>query len=177
MVIVLLEDDHQQMLVYRYLKRCGLDHAMRIKSSPSGGGSAEHWVRQRLVQEVIAYRGRQAKARTALIVVIDADTYTVQERLNQLDQALKDARKQVIAESEQIGRLIPKRNIETWILCLNENAVDEETDYKNTRNAWSDLIPAAAEALFDWTRPNAEPPHHCIDSLRTGVRELRRLEF
>jgi hypothetical protein len=150
---------------------------MTIRSSPSGGGSAEGWVRKRFIEEVVAYRGRQAKAETALIVVIDADTHTVQQRLNQLDQALKDGHKQAIAESEQIARLVPKRNIETWILCLNEHTVDEEADYKQTRNDWGELIPPAAETLFQWTRQEAELPSHCIASLWSGIRELNRLTF
>ncbi len=177
LVIVLLEDDHQRMLLYRYLKRCGLAYATTILPSPSGRGSAEQWVRKRFIEEVIAYRGRQAKAKTALIVVIDADGHSVQDRLRQLDQTLKDGGKPILDENEHVARLVPKRNVETWILCLNENAVDEETDYKNTRSTWGDLIPVAAEALYDWTRPKADLPNRCIDSLRTGVGELSRLKF
>lgn len=175
-VIVLVEDDHQEMLVYRYLKKRGL--RTRIESSPSGKGSAESWVRKSFAKEVSAYRIRQAKASTALIVVIDADTFTVRDRLNQLDQALRDAGKQRIdAATEQIARLVPKRNVETWILCLNEQEVDEDTDYKGTRREWNELIPAAAETLFQWTRPKAELPDRCIDSLQAGTRELNRLTF
>ena len=175
-VIVLVEDDHQEMLAYRYLKKRGL--RTRIESSPSGKGSAESWVRKNFAKEVSAYRIRQAKAATALIVVIDADTHTVQGRLNQLDQALRDAGKQRIdAGAEQIARLVPKRNVETWILCLTGQEVDEEADYKNTTDGWNKLIPQAAEALFQWTRPKAELPDYCVDSLRSGVRELSRLTF
>lgn len=164
------------MLVYRYLKKRGL--RTRIESSPSGKGSAESWVRKSFAKEVGAYRKRQAKAATALIVVIDADTHTVQDRLNQLDQALRDAGKQRIdAGTEQIARLVPKRNIETWILCLTGQEVDEETDYKNAADGWNKLIPQAAEALFQWTRPKADLPNRCIDSLQSGVRELNRLKF
>ena len=69
----------------------------------------------------------------------------------------------------------PKRNIETWILCLTKQTVDEKTDYKNTRNDWNELIPPAAATLFQWTRQESELPNHCIDSSRTGVKELNRL--
>ncbi len=177
-VIVLLEDDHQRMLLYRYLKRCGLAHAATILPSPSGKGSAEQWVRKRFIEEVIAYRARQAKAKTALIAVVDADNHTVQDRLRQLDQVLKDSGKPIIHETEQVARLVPKRNIETWILCLpNVHAVEEETDYKRTRDNWNDLIPSAADMLFEWTRPNMELPNYCVASLRNGVMELSRLTF
>ncbi len=166
------------MLVYRYLMKCGLKaSAVRIEPSPSGEGSAESWVRKRFVKEVNAYRVRQAKAATALIVVIDADTGSVQDRWAQLDQELSDAGKDTVGSREQIARLVPKRNIETWVLCLNEQVVDEETDYKKRRDDWNELIPQASERLFQWTRPEAELPNHCIASLRNGVEELSRLTF
>jgi DNA polymerase III psi subunit len=176
LVIVVLEDDNHEMLVRRYLKRRGMrEHEIRIEISPSGEGSAENWVRKTFAKEVSAYRSRHAQ--TKLIVVIDADTGTVQERLRQLDQALKDSGKQVVdADTEQIARLAPKRNVETWILCLNGHAVDEETDYTK-RDDWSKLIPSAAETLFQWTRSTDELPQHCVDSLRSGVRELKHLRF
>ena len=175
-VIVLLEDDHHKMLIYRYLKKHGLGHEIRIELPPPGRGSAESWVRNRFDKEVSAYRLRQRKAKTALIVVIDADAHSVQDRWKQLDQALKDAEKlPVDIEHEKIARVVPKRNIETWILCLTKQTVDEETDYRNTRNDWNELIPTAAATLFQWTRQEAELPNHCIDSLRTGIKELSRL--
>ncbi len=111
-------------------------------------------------------------------MVIDADAHSVQDRWNQLNQALKDAEKPPVdIEHEKIARLVPKRNIETWILCLTGQAIDEKTDYKNIRNDWNELIPTAAATLFQWTRQEAELPNRCIDSLRTGVKELNRLAF
>ncbi len=176
LVIVLVEDDHHRMLIYRYLIECGWEgHAIRIQQSPSGRGSAESWVQKRFVKETIVYRSRQARALTALTVIIDADTRTVQGRLNQLDQALTDSGQQTVADTERIARLIPKRNVETWILCLNEQAVDEGTDYTGTRSNWNELIPQAAETLCRWTRSTTEPPNYCVSSLRTGRRELKRL--
>ncbi len=176
-VIVVLEDARHEMLTRRYLKKRGVgEREMRIERSPSGEGNAEGWVRKTFVKEANVYRSRHAK--TALIVVIDADSHTVQDRWNQLDQVLKDAKKQTVdAEREQIARLTPKCNIETWILCLNGQAADEDTDYKRTRHDWNELIPPAAEALFRWTRSEARLPNDCIDSLQSGVRELNRLTF
>jgi hypothetical protein len=175
-VIVLLEDDHHNRLINRYLIKCGWErHEIRIYRSPAGEGSAESWVRKEFVKQTNVYRIRQARAQSALIVMIDADTRTVQDRLNQLDHALRKSGNQVVGDSERIARLVPKRNVETWILCLNEEAVDEETDYKKTRNDLSALIPQAAVTLCQWTRSTAEPPNHCVSSLRTGVGELKRL--
>jgi hypothetical protein len=176
LTIVLLEDNQHKMLIYRHLRNCGAGHRqIRIELSPAGEGSAEKWVRKRFVKETRAYRSRSA--RTALIVIIDADSYDVLDRLKQLDQALRENGNPTVGKDERIARLVPKRNVETWILCLNEQAVDEETDYKRTRNNWKPLIPTAARTLYQWTHLELEPPSRCIDSLRSGIRELKRLEL
>jgi len=99
---------------------------MRFVASPAGAGSGEQWVRERFAVEVEAFRGRRAHAGTALIVVIDADAISVQERLAQLDRKLDEAQADRIRpDAEQVARLVPKRNVETWILCLNEIVVDD----------------------------------------------------
>jgi hypothetical protein len=74
--------------------------------------------------------------------------------------------------------LVPRRNIETWILALNSTAVNETDDYKSTiksNEKWHELIPSAAETFFTLTRPNANPPASLIDSLHHGIDEMRRL--
>jgi len=177
-VIILVEDNRHQQFVMRYLRRCGLEqHMMRFVPYPAGAGSGEHWVRERFAVEVEACRRRRAYAETALIVLIDADDLLVQERLAQLDSKLDAAQAdRVQPDAEQIARLVPKRNIETWILCLNGVPVDEETDYKRTRNDWTPLIRSGIGTLYDWTRPNAQLPA-VSSSLRLGVAELKRLDF
>lgn len=176
LVIVLLEDGRQKMLMYRYLSKCGYKgYKVRIEQAPSGQGSAESWIRRRFVKETCSYRNRQARAGTALIVVIDADAHTVQDRVNQLDDALRKSGNEVINQGEKVARLVPKRNIETWILCLNGHEVREETDYKGTRNDWNELVPLASENLYQWARMQRNIPNTCVDSLRIGVQELRPL--
>jgi hypothetical protein len=176
-VILLVEDRRHQQFIRKYLRRLGLEaHAMRFEIAPSGAGSAENWVRERFPLEVVAYRRRQPQTR--LIVLIDADVLTVQQRIRQLDQALREGDVAAIDENvEHIARLVPKRNIETWILCLNQQAVDEDIDYKRPRNDWSGLIASGIETLYDWTRPNVAIPPSCVESLQSGIRELRKLPF
>jgi hypothetical protein len=175
-VIVLVEDARQQQIIRRYLRQVGLNtHSMRFELPSSGSG--EQWVRERFVVEVAAYRNRRARAETKLIIMLDADNLTLHERFVQLDQKLRDAGIELIGAGEQVAKLIPRRNIETWILCLDAGVVDEDTDYKRTRHDWPDLIPRAAEALYAWSRPNAHVPNSCVPSLQHGLSELRRLDF
>ena len=174
LLILIVEDDLHQQFIWRYLRKLGFNaHAIRILKSPSGRGSAEQWVRARFPIEVETCRRRQAG--TKLIVLIDADIHTIHQRLEQLDQALGEA-EAVAMNPADLVRLVPKRNIETWILCLNGETVDGEQDYKRTRDDWTDLVRPAVDTLHDWTRPNATLPPLCVASLRTGIPELRKLE-
>jgi hypothetical protein len=108
-----------------------------------------------------------------LVVAIDADTGDISRRLRQFEVALKEAGLASRADDEAIIHLIPRRNIETWILCLNGSNVDEEEDH--SQKNLDDEITVAAETFFDWSRLNAQIPNHCVPSLRTGIEEIRRL--
>ncbi|HEY5330297.1 MAG TPA: hypothetical protein VIJ79_10465 [Acidobacteriaceae bacterium] len=176
-IILLVEDAHHEQFIRKYLKILGFGgRDLRLNKSPHGTGSAEQWVREQFANEVDACRRRHAQ--TKLIVLIDADTRTVLQRMRQLDQALHEAGYAPIDNSTgEILRLVPRRNIETWILCLNNRKVDEETDYKSPNDNWGDLIRTAVAELYAWTRPNAVVPASCVESLHSGMRELQKLSF
>ena len=58
-----------------------------IEAEIPGDGQADRRVREQFPVEVTAYRRRSARAETKLIAVIDADNFTLPERLTQLDQS------------------------------------------------------------------------------------------
>jgi hypothetical protein len=66
-------------------------------------------------------------------------------------------------DTEEIARLVPKRNIETWILCLNDVQVNEDADYKRTHDDWTELIRTAAGTLYVWNRPRVAVPASCVE--------------
>lgn len=178
-MIVLVEDQRHEMLVRRYLGERGVgQHEVRTVQFPAGKGSAEQWIRTQFAKEVSAYRHRRhgRRANTALIVMVDADNLTVEQRKTQLDHALEEAEVPLLGPNEAVARLIPKRNVETWILCLHGREVEEQSDYKGTRHDWNELIPRASVVLYQWTRPNAVAPSYCVNSLTRGIEELQRLE-
>ncbi len=83
-------------------------------------------------------------------------------------------------QDEAIARLIPRRNIETWILALNSTAINETDDFKGTIKTdekWSELIPTVSQAFYTLTRPNANIPEDLIELLRHGIGEMRRVEL
>jgi hypothetical protein len=174
-VIILAEDERQQRFARKFLQRAGLEnHQMRFTPVPAGHGSGEQWVRKNYVKEVAAYRSRATRARSALLVFIDADQMSVANRAQQLSQELANAGLGPRTNAEAIGKLIPKRNIETWVLCLAGEIVDEATDYRNNCN-FDGLVRNAADAFYLATRMNAPIPNACVQSLRVGVDECKRL--
>ncbi len=182
--IVLAEDQFHQRFVYRYLSCLtqfrNPTHDIRGRIAPRGRGSGEQWVREQYASEVREHRSRAVQ--TALVVVIDADTNNVDRRTQQLRDTLAAAGLQSRTANERIVHLIPKRNIETWVVVLNGIATDETADFTVRQNVAASVTPLeahikpAANTLFDWSRPNAAPPAHCVDSLRRAIPEVRRLE-
>jgi hypothetical protein len=174
LVTVLAEDERHVQLICRYLYRLDYSrHEIRVEPLPGGRGCGE--VRQRYVRAVKAFRGRAARARTAFVVAIDADRGNVERRLQQFRESLRHEGAAPRADGEAIAHLVPKRSVETWILCLSGKHVNAETDYWNEAEV-DGLIRTAAETFFHWSRPNTAPPTHCVDSLRLAFLEVQRLE-
>jgi len=179
-VTILAEDRRQARLVRAYLRKRHPHLPQKaIKDSPMAGGkgSGAQWVLDRYAIEMKAFLTR--RARKWLIVVIDADRNTLQERLNDLQQRLEGAEDERLrhcdVEREQVARLVPKWSIETWILCLNGHSVDEQTQYKSRNHNWDELIRPAAEQLQHWCAKTEGLPNGCVPCLNHGIEELRRL--
>ena len=176
LVIVLAEDERHQRFIRHYLKLKNYSgREIRFEPLPSGRGCGEQWVRENYAKQVQAFRGRSTRAGTALIVAIDADTRTVDDRLRQLEHALDNDRAARRANEERIVHLVPRRNIETWALCLSGEQVDEVTDYKR-RPGVDDQIKPASETFFAWSRPKVQTPPHCVPSIAGAIPEIRRID-
>ncbi len=106
---------------------------------------------------------------------MDADRETVERRQQQLREAAQKAEMTPRTETEAIAHLIPKRNIETWILCLGLVEVDEDTDYHDDDRV-DRLIRTVAETFYHWSRPGVSPLPGCVPSLLTGIEEAIRIE-
>jgi hypothetical protein len=173
-VIVLAEDPCHQQFVRKYLYRLGFSrHQLDFRAVSHGRGSGEHWVRQQYPKAVQDYRVRSARAETALVAIIDADTGDVDRRHRQFQDALKLGGLVPRSNNETVVHLSPRRNIEAWILHLTGESVDEETDYKG--KDVDALINGAAETFFEWCRPNTQIPERCLPSLRAAIDETKRL--
>jgi hypothetical protein len=175
-IILLIEDINQENLLRRYLQSLHHDNrTMRSLRLPKGQGSGEQFVREKYASEVRALRSQVTRTRACLIAMIDADTGSVDDRRHQLDRALRDADELPRGASEPILNLIPKRSVETWILCLNSHVVDEVTNYRRDNRVDAQSIRQAAGNLFSGTRPKQTLPNTCVPSLQDCRREFRRV--
>jgi hypothetical protein len=177
-IILLVEDVNQQNLLRRYLQRLGHSNRnIRVIPIPNGRGSGEQHVREMYASEVRELRARLARTRSCLVAMIDADTGPTQARRLQLERALRDAEESPVEDGEPIVNLVAKRNVETWVLCLTGEAVDEEPDYRHHPGVTPASITRAALTLYQWTRQHATVPAACVPSLRESLPEFHRISL
>lgn len=129
-VVILCEDLQQECFIRRFLMLRGYRrHDFIHKLARAGCGSAEQFVREKFPRELTAYRSRSSRAATALIVCMDADNLSVEERVKSLTKACTDCRVPFRRGGEQVCFVVPKRNIETWLAYLRGEPVDEQAVY------------------------------------------------
>jgi hypothetical protein len=129
--VVLCEDLQHEVFVSRFLKqtRRANNYTITVQRSPKGQGSGAQFVIDHFPDEVRAYRSKSSYLGLCLIVVIDADVFTVEDRIHQLEESLAATGQVQRTAAERIVILVPKRNIETWIRYLDGNDCDETTAY------------------------------------------------
>lgn len=172
-IVILCEDRQQEVFARHFLKKRGFTGRVDPKICPPGSQSGEQYVRTEYAKEVKAYRQNRNRVSIGLVVLIDADTGTLQERLNQLAQALSEDSQQNRQPGEAIAIFIPKRNIETWIHYLQRETVNEETGYskfEKNEAACKPYVENLAEQCRSQNLPEDAP-----DSLQAACGELQRL--
>ena len=175
-VVILAEDERHRMLLHRHLRKRGYTHH-KIRICPCAQPfetSCLLFVKQQYPNEVQALRDKAHRVTGALLVVVDADDSTVEERLHEMDELLSAAGKGQRADNEHIAIIVARRNVETWMFYLAENTVDEEADYKPRCRSFDNGEFATKFANFTW--PRRELPIDCPSSLRYACEaELPRL--
>lgn len=132
-VVILCEDLQQECFIRRLLKLRGCKkYHFRSEKRPPSCGSGEQFVRKQFPRELDKCRSRWRShpgTRLCLIVCMDADTQTVEDRVRSLRKACDDGGVQFRGQDEPVCLVVPKRNIETWLAYLRGETVDEETVY------------------------------------------------
>ncbi|MEG5061787.1 hypothetical protein QUB60_27170 [Microcoleus sp. A2-C5] len=120
-----------------------------------------------------AYRQNKNRVSIGLVVLIDADMGTLQDRLSQLasilDQDAQDKRR----SDEAIAIFVRKRNIETWIHYLQGESVNEEAGYakfEQNEAVCKTSVEDLADRCYSQSLPEDAPR-----SLQAACGELQRL--
>ncbi|MGQ9917073.1 MAG: hypothetical protein ACUVS7_06625 [Bryobacteraceae bacterium] len=120
-----------------------------------------------------ALRKKLGETSKALIVLIDADPRTTTETRSSLNTQLQRNGVAAPAPGEPVCLFIPRRHIETWIVCLRGESANEQDDYKAGTEE-KESQPAGykfGEQLLACSGPAA----HWVPSLKEAVSEALRV--
>lgn len=169
----------QATFVRSYMRRCRLSTnepwlISRIASELARGGNVNLVLRE-FPRQLNASRRRQARAKTLLIVVIDADDRSVDERYGDLNKALKGADLELIGSLDPTVVLIPRRHIETWIRAATHPDANETDDYKFPSPTKEEEVREAAHRIHGWAHDDPRPDESCLPSLERAFPEWRKI--
>lgn len=131
-VVIVSEDIQQSAFIRRYLERRGFERQRLTElTNPGGEGSGEQFVRQTLVREVKSYRQKSSYGHggIALVGMIDADAYSIPERIDQLNRELEAEGLGRLQPNEKIAIFVPERNIETWLRYAEGEEIESGVVY------------------------------------------------
>jgi len=102
---------------------------------------------------------RKGPSSAVLVVAMDGDGVTIDQRLQETSAALTNAHVEPIEPSERVAVLVPCRNIETWLEFARCAAVDEQSDYKKgRRSTWSGQDLSIVGAVLAQSPPPKDDP-------------------
>ncbi|MGO9470159.1 MAG: hypothetical protein ACLQIB_22410 [Isosphaeraceae bacterium] len=181
-VVLLVEDEALERFIRRAFYAFGFQtRSVRVERSPKGRGSAKDWVTRSYTEEVGDHRGKaRYQENIAVVVGIDADEKTVEKQARKLDTALEGAGLQKRQADEKFCLIIPKWNIETWLVYLSGEALDEDrSDYKNHQSVKKvDYVKVAEEFVRryrNWKQGNTTETS--LPSMIAAFEEMRRLDL
>ncbi|MBA3547505.1 MAG: hypothetical protein H0T76_13540 [Nannocystis sp.] len=173
-VVVLCEDLQSATLLRQYLYLRGFPRrSVRVEALPASSGCGSQGVRERYAEAVHANRTRHVAE--ALVVHIDADNHSVDERHTELAKVLAAAGQAPRANEEAIAIVVPRWETETWLHhFLGRNSVLESHRGYPKFAQQHDAATPTAKALLDCVRNITSPPAN-LPSFATAVAELARL--
>ncbi len=188
-VTILCEDIDQERFIREYLICCGLDDR-KIKDFGNPKGKTIKNNNALIVKHypelIKSYRSRNYR-NIAVVVMIDADEDSLDDRMRSLNIALDETagnlNKDPRLSNEKIAIFVPSRNIETWFHYINSDISGQEyneiTDYKDKKMSTKERIELAkksARILASEICPHGLD-HISLPSLRYACRELQRLKL
>ena len=145
---VLCEDKLTHCFIRRFLLAQGINGRKIFPLPLPADGCGEQYVRMQFPKQLRALRSKSFDS-NVLIVAIDADKKTVQERKLQFNDACNAVEIEARTEDDKLLIFIPKRNIETWIKYFDGDIVDEEHDYAHYLNGHESDCYSAADKMAE----------------------------
>jgi len=167
--VLLCEDVDHVRFVRELLKSIPGDFE---KQDPNTDGQGEQFVRETFPNEVQTLRSKSYQRRLSLIVVIDADRNSLNERTQQLEQSLREQGIPPINDNEPILLVIPKWCIETWVVFFKHGNADESQNcqtYKNLTES-KDYRIAARQFASDFK----DPPNNWLPAMKHCAAEVSK---
>lgn len=96
-----------------------------MSRSRPGAGAGDQFVRNNYPAYLDAVRKRNG----ILVVMIDGDNDSIEERMKQLDDACNEKGIPLRKDSDKVAIFVPKRKIETWLAYLDGEHVNETDEY------------------------------------------------
>ena len=174
--VVICEDVQHAAFAHRFLRLLGIknQHDLRIEYCRPGQRDAKQWIRDELPGELQGFRRYNAKNRSSrrvLFVMADADDKTVEQRITSLTSKCNPKPN----TSENVCFIIPHWAIETWIMYLRGESVDESEKIlsrhklRAPRACWPQVKQLKDMCDSD-SLPKSTP-----DSLRKACTEFQRI--
>jgi hypothetical protein len=175
-VVVLDEDRQHTAFLSRLLQGLGVQRRrIRFLPPPADKSGGVGYVLDQYPDRVREHRRKAAhQGSLRLVVMVDADDATPDQRLRELDKRLELDGQAKRDAGEKIIVLVPRRNIETWIRWLEGNPVTEEEAYPKYTGA-ERKCQEAVQRLVELLHSGGDLPQDCPPSLRVAVEELRKL--
>ena len=177
-VDILAEDNRLVSFCLKIVMKLGIQtERKKISVEPvPQAGAGYTWLFREYPSLVQKHRTRASKNSVALVVGVDADKKSPEERAQELDQKLEEAKLEKRKADEAIVLVIPKRNIETWIMYFGGTKVDETTDYKTKVGKKPDIELTAKGFVEEYRIYNQKPEEvSTLPSLVATYKELRRV--
>lgn len=139
--------------------------AIEVNKAPAGEGAASSWVVQRYHDEVVStFRRSRHQAGLGFLILVDGDNVGCAARLD----ALKASER---APADRIVLLAPTWSVETWVLWLGGETVNESESAKE-RLPSDEFRKRLKEAVAHWRSPQQRDD---LPSLANARVELKRL--
>ena len=121
-ITVLCEDKQHESFIRRFLKKRNRKIYAVLRTGP---GAGDQFVRDNYPAQLDAIRRRGG----ILVVMIDGDDYSIEQRQKQMDEACTQKGVSPRSLSDKVAVFVPMRNIETWLAYLDGKQVNETNIY------------------------------------------------